>query len=183
MRMFALVTVALLALLATATGRANTDAPVSSVMQSGATPPAADEISVESLAAPGQQFAGTEGATIALYRISVPVAAAVQNQPHPGVSIWYIESGSITYTVESGEAWGHCADGCLASGTPAARSAEVGEEVFPVGTEVRLEAGDWVVQYEDIELSYRNTGDAPAVILLSAIHSEPAMEGCAGGCE
>jgi quercetin dioxygenase-like cupin family protein len=130
-----------------------------------ATPSAAAEASCTLLADPVGTPAIADGTQMVLFQIVVPPGAEVEPHDHFGAFVWYIESGSIVYT----------SDGATSTG-----SAEGGEVPLRSGDEIVLEPGDWVVQYDNTEHSYRNDGDTTAVILAMAVY--PPVDGCAGGC-
>jgi len=154
----------------------------------GATP---DGITITELAAPegtpalARPDRGGDGPRMILYRITVAPGAAAGPHPHAGAAIMLVESGSILFTAEEGAVFGQCADGCLPGATPAAEPAGCagGCDLLPAGMEVRLEPGDWVVQYDTATHAYRNDGAEPAVILVTALYVPGVEEGCAGGCE
>jgi hypothetical protein len=148
-------------------------------------------VTVTVLAAPGGTPVAAEGWCMILYQITVPPHTRVdmpvdgpREHFHPDPAVMYVSSGSIVFSVEVGEVWVSCRrpGGCFAPGTATATApAAPGEELLPPGVEVVLAAGDWAAQYDSTTHLYRNDGDEPAVILVTALWY-PSQGGCGGGC-
>src|SRR5687767_2512129 len=84
---------------------------------------------------------------------------------HPGAQIFYVDQGTIGFTVYKGPLRLVRAG----TATPTADPGSVGEMV-PPGTEVLLQPGDWLYYEADVIESARNAGDGPAVFLLSTLY-------------
>ncbi len=99
------------------------------------------------------------GMVLALLRARIAPGAVAPPHVHPGQLIVAVEAGSVAYTIldeegESGRGW---------FGTPLAT------EVIPAGTEVLLGPGEWIVEEPGIVHTFRNPGDEPLVLLVSAL--------------
>jgi quercetin dioxygenase-like cupin family protein len=84
---------------------------------------------------------------------------------HPGAQIFYVDQGTIGFTVYKGPLRLVRAG----TATPTADPGSAGEMV-PPGTEVLLQPGDWLYYEADVVESARNAGDVPAVFLLSTLY-------------
>jgi len=84
---------------------------------------------------------------------------------HPGAQVFYVDQGTIGFTVYKGPLR------LIRAGTatPGAAPGTAGE-VVPPGTEVLLEAGDWLYYEKDVVESARNAGEGEAVFLLSTLY-------------
>lgn len=190
MRKLAIVAVLIFSLMAGAIGFAQAQTPESQSAE--------EEIhgaSIEIIADTTSE-SGEVGMT--LYRIILePDADPIPKHEHYGSVTWYIDSGTLGFTVTSGEVWVRCADECVPGATPDAS----GFVLVPEETEVVLEAGDWIIQHDTTVHAYHNAGDDTVVIDASTtwpIEDEPSMDdagpmatpaaprylirGCGGGC-
>ena len=137
-----------------------------------------------------------------LYQITLEPGTDIPPHEHFGSVTWYVDSGTLTFELFSGEVWVRCAADCV----PGATMDGSGFALVPEGTEVVLEAGDWIIQHDATIHSYQNDGDSDVVIEASTTYSledEPAAtsqevttaggatpvagppigpRGCRGGC-
>jgi quercetin dioxygenase-like cupin family protein len=119
-----------------------------------------------------------------LLPIEVPQGTEIQSHEHHGALVWIVEEGTLTYSIQSGDAWARCSGGCLPAGTPTVFEGEIGAERLPLDTEITLEPGDWVMQVDTTKHAYANTGDTDIVILQVRLYdpNEESFEGCQGAC-
>jgi quercetin dioxygenase-like cupin family protein len=101
-----------------------------------------------------------------LYRITLEPGTPIPAHEHYGSVTWYVDSGELTVTVTSGQAWVRCA-GCV----PGATQDASGFALVPEGTEVVLESGDWMIQHDTTVHAYSNSGDSDVVIDASTTYS------------
>ena len=141
---------------------------LSHVQSEAATPAPATDITTEVLG--GGLPDATSGLALALVRITFAPGAVAPPHTHPGATVFYIESGELTFALLDG-----VATVTRAGGTPDAPSESEG---LTAGSEVVLVAGDSVFYQEDAVLDERNDGDEPVVILVSNLRGidEPARE-------
>jgi quercetin dioxygenase-like cupin family protein len=123
-----------------------------------ATATAAEPITIETLGT--GMPSSTPGQAILLLRITLQPGAAFPAHVHPGALVIAVESGDFAFTVISGQAE---ATRAIASGTPEAT------ETLAAGKETVFHAGDEIFEQEGIVHTARNTGDAPAVVLVAAL--------------
>ena len=95
---------------------------------------------------------------LALLRATIAPGVVAPPHVHPDQLIVAVESGSVAYTIldENGES------GRGQFGTPTAA------EVIPPGTEVILALAEWIIEEPGIVHTFRNPGDEPLVLLVSA---------------
>ena len=119
----------------------------------GEAPPLTLELlgSVPSTDAPGMQ--------LHLLRVTIAPGAAAPPHMHAGQLVVAIESGTAAYTIldEGAET------GRGGFGTPTAT------DVITAGTEVMLSQGEWFLEEPGVVHTVRNPGDAPLVLLISAL--------------
>jgi quercetin dioxygenase-like cupin family protein len=130
-----------------------------------------------------------------LYEIRLESGVEVDFHEHFGSVTWYIDSGSMELTVETGDVWVRCAGDCLGGEEPV-HTADDGSMLVPHGVTVTLETGDRAIQHAASTHSYR-AGDDGTVILASTSYdrtmelpeaspaagpSGPRPKACAGGC-
>lgn len=114
-----------------------------------------------------------------LYCTVVRPGGEVESHEHFGSFLFYVQSGTVSFTVDEGIMWAHCEAACI-SGGPAGSE---GEETLLPGTTVTLEAGDWVQQDGTTTHSFRNDGQYDAVMLVAATNSPQTGDGgCMGAC-
>ncbi len=78
---------------------------------------------------------------------------------HPGDLIFSVATGSIVYTTLDGDVdvtWGEA-------------GSESADQVIAVGESATLDAGDFLVEQSTIIHTVENTGDEPAVLVLSGL--------------
>ena len=92
------------------------------------------------------------GMQLALLRATIAPGVVAPPHVHPGQLIVAVESGSVAYTIldENGE-----------SGR--------GRFGTPTPTEVMLGPGEWIIEEPGIVHTFRNPGDEPLVLLVSAL--------------
>jgi hypothetical protein len=93
-----------------------------------------------------------------------PGAGDPMPSQNPGPLIGYVERGQIGYTLAGGEAV------IGQSGTPGITAATA-------GTEVMLDAGDWLFEQAGTASQGRNPGETPASILLVVLAQPEAFLG------
>jgi quercetin dioxygenase-like cupin family protein len=96
---------------------------------------------------------------LTLMRLTLAPGASMFAHTHPGQLVVAIESGTLAYTILSGDT----ASVRAAAGTPTA------EEVIPPGTETIFGPGEFLVEPPGVAHTYRNPGDEPVVLLISAL--------------
>lgn len=81
--------------------------------------------------------------------------------PHtdPGTGVWVVESGSIGFAVQEGEA-------------VVTRAGSSGSEQMRAGSETVLNVGDAASYGPDNVHTSRNAGDAPAAILIGGVYAD-----------
>jgi quercetin dioxygenase-like cupin family protein len=99
------------------------------------------------------------GMVLALLRATIAPGAVAPPHVHPGQLIVAVESGTVAYTIldEEGES------GRGRFGTPTAT------DVITAGTEVMLGPGEWIIEEPGFVHTFRNPGDEPLVLLVSAL--------------
>lgn len=114
-------------------------------------------ITLESLgSAPSPDAPGMQ---LVLLRATIAPGAVAPPHVHPGQLIVAVESGLVAYTIVDEE--GESRRGQF--GTPTAA------EVIPPGTEVMLGPGEWIIEEPGIVHTFRNPGEEPLVLLVSAL--------------
>jgi quercetin dioxygenase-like cupin family protein len=103
--------------------------------------------------------ADAPGMNLVLLRITLAPGSVVPAHLHPGQLVVTVESGMFSYTIVGGAGQSVRAG----AGTPTAA------EVIEPGTEVTLAPGEWFVEDADVVHMDRNTGDEPAVVLVSGL--------------
>lgn len=101
---------------------------------------------------------GGDGSTLTLIRYTIAPRARLDPHIHPGVQLASVESGTLTYTVESGTAVVHRADGTTEDVTG------------PTTTE--LGPGDAVQETLDMVHFGANETDRPVVILATLLTAD-----------
>ncbi|HEX2280813.1 MAG TPA: cupin domain-containing protein [Thermomicrobiales bacterium] len=94
-----------------------------------------------------------------LMRLTLAPGASMFAHTHPGELVVAIESGTLAYTVLSG-------DGASVRG---AIGIPIAEEVIPPGAEAIFGPGEFLVEPPGVAHSYRNPGEEPVVLLISAL--------------
>jgi quercetin dioxygenase-like cupin family protein len=98
---------------------------------------------------------------LTLMRLTLAPGASMFAHTHPGQLVVAVESGTLVYTVLSGAGTSVRA----AAGTP------IAEEVIPPGTETTFGPGEFLVEPPGVAHTYRNPGNEPVVLLISALVS------------
>jgi quercetin dioxygenase-like cupin family protein len=99
---------------------------------------------------------GAPGRTLSLVRYTIAPGAKLPPHVHPGVQMARIESGTLTYTIESG--------------TAQVRRAGTKDHVAVSGpTTITLKAGDSVVEPGDMVHFGANRGEVPLVIIATLL--------------
>jgi hypothetical protein len=124
--------------------------------------PDSEEIPGASIEIIAESTSDTDAVGMTLYRITLEPGVEIPEHEHFGAVTWYVDSGEVTVTLDGGEAWVRCED-CVPGATPD----ESGFALVPAGTEVVLQAGDWMIQHDTTVHAYTNTGDADVVIEAS----------------
>jgi len=96
---------------------------------------------------------------LTLLRLTLAPGASMFAHTHPGQLVVAIESGTMIYTVLNGD--GASVRG--GAGTP------IAEEVIPPGTETTFGPGEFLVEPPGVAHTYRNPGEEPVVLLISAL--------------
>lgn len=106
------------------------------------------------------QPTGAPGQEIHLMRVVQEPGGYIDPHRHPGAQVFYIEQGTVGFSVYSGQAWlARAANGPDAEGA-----------LVPNGTEVILKPGDWLYYSQDVVESARNVGDDKAVVMIAALY-------------
>lgn len=99
------------------------------------------------------------GVILLQLEITLEPGTLVPAHIHPGDLIFSVESGSIVYTTIGGDVdvtWGEA-------------GSESADNVIKVGESATLGAGDYLVEQSTIVHTVENTGDEPAVLILSGL--------------
>lgn len=99
---------------------------------------------------------GGDGSTLSLVRYHIAPGAKLSPHIHPGVQMARIESGTLTYTIESG--------------TALVRRAGTDADTEVTGpTTITLEAGDTVIERGDMVHFGENRSEKPLVIIATLL--------------
>lgn len=98
------------------------------------------------------------GLAMGLVRLTYEPGATLNTHTHPGASILYVESGTLTYTLIEGTA-----TVTRASAEPATPPAT---EPLAMGV-IELNAGDSLFEDADVIHTANNAGDVPAVVIIA----------------
>lgn len=109
----------------------------------------------------GGQPSVAPGYAMGLVRLTYDPGGTLNAHTHPGASILYVESGTLTYTLIEGTA-----TLTRASTGPATPGAAVAAEPVSPG-DVELQPGDSLFEDADVIHTARNDGDEPAVVLIA----------------
>lgn len=153
------------------------------------TSPLAEGVDVAALGIAEVAPAGEKPEQVVLTRVTLQPGAEVEDHPHGGTSVLFVESGTICYqntderpgaTVTAfAEASATAAtDGCA---PPAPDCATDTGCTLEGDDAVVLTAGDSVTQTQSRSHAYRNVGADVAVVLIAELQTLE-IEGCAGGC-
>jgi quercetin dioxygenase-like cupin family protein len=100
---------------------------------------------------------GAPGRALGLSRVVIQPGAKIPLHLHQGTQLGYIQSGTLTYTVESGQAK-------VMSG-PGDDAKLV--RLIKAGQTARVKAGQWLIEQPSNHHRAANNGSEPVVILLS----------------
>ncbi len=98
------------------------------------------------------------GLAMGLVRLTYEPGATLNTHTHPGASILYIESGTLTYTLIEGSA--------TVTRAPADPATPPATEPLAVGV-IELNAGDSLFEDADVIHTANNAGDVPAVVIIA----------------
>jgi quercetin dioxygenase-like cupin family protein len=101
------------------------------------------------------------GYAMGLVRLTYEPGGTLNAHTHPGTSILYIESGTLTYTLIDGTA-----TLTRASTGPLTPGAALAAEPVSPG-DVELQTGDSLFEDADVIHTARNDGNEPAVVLIA----------------
>jgi quercetin dioxygenase-like cupin family protein len=101
------------------------------------------------------------GYAMGLVRLTFGPGATLNTHTHPGASILFIESGTLTYTLVEGTA-----TVTRAPSGPATPGAAPAAEPVPPG-DIVLNTGDSLFEDADVVHTARNDGDVPAAVLIA----------------
>jgi quercetin dioxygenase-like cupin family protein len=101
------------------------------------------------------------GETLSLRRIVFEPGSSLDPHTHPGVTIYWIESGTLGFTLLDGEASITRAGDVAIAATPAAAAP------VPVGTEISATTGDVLTFDATAAQAERAIGEEPVVVLLT----------------
>lgn len=101
------------------------------------------------------QPAVAPGQELVLTRVVIPPGSTVAAHAHPGMQVIWVESGSVRYTVVSGELPYTTADGV--------------EGTLGAGETMAFGPGDWYVELPGMVHIAENEGDETAVVFSSSL--------------
>jgi quercetin dioxygenase-like cupin family protein len=102
---------------------------------------------------------GAKGRTLGLSRVTIPVGGTIALHHHEGTQVAYIQSGVLTYTVQSGSV-------TVMSGP--ADDPKVVRRISG-GRTGKISAGQWIVEQPSTIHQAANDGSAKIVIYLSTL--------------
>ncbi len=102
---------------------------------------------------------GAPDRTLGLNRVTVMPGARLASHHHPGTQIAYVESGVLTYTVETSSA--------VVRTGPSDRPRVVRR--VKAGQTARLRAGHWIVEQPRMTHHAANRGTTPVVLYISTL--------------
>lgn len=100
---------------------------------------------------------GAKGRALGLSRVVIQPGAKIPLHLHQGTQLGYIQSGTLTYTVEKGRARVMRGPGDAAKLV----------RVIRAGQTARVKAGQWLIEQPSNHHRAANNGKKPVVILLS----------------
>ncbi|MCB0857913.1 MAG: cupin domain-containing protein [Solirubrobacterales bacterium] len=100
---------------------------------------------------------GAPGRALGLSRVVIQPGAKIPLHLHQGTQLGYIQSGTLTYTVESGQAKVMSGPGDDAKLVRLIKS----------GQTARIKSGQWLIEQPSNHHRAANNGSEPVVILLS----------------
>lgn len=102
---------------------------------------------------------GAPGRALGLSRVVIQPGAKIPLHMHEGTQLGYIQSGTLTYTVEKGRARVMRGPGDAAKPV----------RVIKAGQTARVKAGQWLIEQPSNHHRAANKGKKPVVILLSTL--------------
>ena len=102
---------------------------------------------------------GAKGRTLGLSRVTIPAGGTIALHHHEGTQVAYIQSGVLTYTVQSGSV-------TVMSGP--ADNPKVVRKIAD-GQTGKITAGQWIVEQPSTIHQAANNGSAKIVIYLSTL--------------
>lgn len=102
---------------------------------------------------------GAPDRTLGLSRVTVMPGAVLASHHHPGTQIAYVETGVLTYTVETSS---------TAVRTGPSDAPRVVRRIG-AGETARLKAGQWVVEQPNMTHRAANQGSTPVVLYISTL--------------
>jgi quercetin dioxygenase-like cupin family protein len=103
---------------------------------------------------------GAKGRTLGLSRVVIPAGAQLALHHHQGTQVAYVDSGTLTYTVESG--------GVEVRKGPADGDPKLVRKI-DAGQTGKIKAGQWIVEQPTTHHSAANRTDKKIVIYLSTL--------------
>ncbi len=100
------------------------------------------------------------GQRLGLWRVTIPVGASLPAHWHPGYQLARVETGTLTYTILTGELTILHPDGTTSTAT--------------AGQTVDIPAGTSVVEQPEAQHSAANLGDVPIEIVLATLFTDGA---------
>ena len=119
-------------------------------------PPTAERVELALLKNP----TGAKGRTLGLSKVTIPPHTALPLHVHAGNQIASIQSGTLTYTVRTGQVE-------IYRGAATTKAKPV--RVVKAGQTATVHAGEWVVEQPGERHIGANEGDEPLVILLASL--------------
>lgn len=98
-----------------------------------------------------------EGEAPVSYRLSFEAGVVYTVEPSGNLELGYLEFGSLVFTFDAAVVTGQVGD------------LEAGGDVVPAGTEVTLEAGQFLVLQPGVSGEARNDGNEPAVLSVAGL--------------
>ncbi|MCD4532842.1 cupin domain-containing protein [Nocardioides sp. cx-169] len=120
---------------------------------------AAPVVVVRELLAEDRAPRGSADRTLGLNRVTVMPGAELASHHHPGTQISYVESGVLTYTVETSS---------TAVRTGPSDDPRVVRRIA-AGQTARLRAGQWIVEQPNMTHHAANRGTTPVVLYISTL--------------
>ena len=124
------------------------------ISSTSGSPPASIAPVVRAVLAAGDPVAAP-GQHLELVRYAIQPGTQLPLHRHPGMQLAFIESGTLTYTVEQGEVVVHQPDG--------------DERLVKTGETGTLVAGEWIAETEAVIHFGANDGSEPVVILAASL--------------
>jgi len=114
---------------------------------------------VRELLAQDEAPRGAPDRTLGLNRVTVMPGARLASHHHPGTQIAYVETGVLTYSVETSS---------IAVRTGPSDAPRVVRRIR-AGETARIKAGQWIVEQPDMTHHAANRGSTPVVLYVSTL--------------